>query len=243
MYLYLYAPFLRNKKYARELALIEGRVTDFGISGKISQLSQFLKFPAAVKEFGLKRLKTLVLVGDDALLEEAVNAFAKTSVILGYIPAVKSNYAPELAIPDGLAAVDALAARRIIKLDLGRIGEKYFLGKVCGEGKGLDVHTPTFSIFPKGFTRVEIVNLGDGENGNDGLLTVRVTPFKRTWWSREPEETTVLKIASCRLKAVRPISVNCGASGVVKTPIQVDIIPEAIRMIGGRRTARRVSSK
>ena len=239
MYLYLYAPFLRNKKHARDLALIEGRITDFGISGKISQLSQFLKFPAAVKEFGLKRLTTLVLIGDDALLEEAVNAFAGTSVVLGYVPVLKSIYAPELGLPEGLAAVDVIAARRIVKLDLGRIGEKHFLGKVQCEGKGLEVHTPTFSMFPKGFSRVELINLGDGETGNDGLITVRVTPFEKTWWNKEPGKSTVMRIASCRLKAARPISVHCGAAGVVKTPIQVDIIPEAIRMIVGRRIVRR----
>src|SRR3989338_3403627 len=145
MYLYLYAPFLRAKKYARELALIEGRITDFGIGGKISQLSQFLKFPAAIREFGLKRLKTLVVVGDDALLEEAVSAFACSAVAVGFVPFGESRYAQTLGISSGSKAIDIIAARRIKKCDAAMIGKEYIFGSIECEGAGIEVHTPQFS--------------------------------------------------------------------------------------------------
>jgi len=237
MYLYLYAPFLKDKKYAREIALFEGRITDFGISGKIAQLSQFLKFPAAIKEFGLKRLNTLVLVGDDALLEEAVNQFALTSTVLAYIPMTESAFASALSLPFGSAAVDALAARRIEKLDIGRVANRFFFGTLRCEGKGIELHSPTFSIFPTGYTSIEVSNLHkDSQPGTIGKLEVRTTPLESGLFKKKITTPTVLHLESCRLKAPRAISVQCGNSYTFKTPLQIDIVPSAIKMIIGNRS-------
>ncbi|MDO8505100.1 MAG: hypothetical protein Q7S48_00745 [bacterium] len=241
MYLYLYAPFLREKKYASPLALLEGRINDFGIQGKIAQLSQFLKFPAALKEFGLKRLSTLVVVGDDSLLEEAVSVANGTpGLVIGYIPMVQSNYGATLGIPQGPEAVDILAARRITKFDLGRIGERCFFGSLKAEGVGLEFHCPTFSVFPKEYAKLEIVNLGffleTGEpssDATDGLLEVSIVPFRGTMF-RKAESATHIKTVSCRLKASKPVTVTCSGLGTLKLPLQVDIIPKAIRMVVGR---------
>lgn len=244
MYLYLYAPFLKDKKYSRELALFEGRITDFGISGKIAQLSQFLKFPAAVKEFGLKRLTTLVLVGDDSLLEEAVNQFALTSVVLAYIPMAESIFAPALSLPFGSAAVDALAARRIEKLDIGRAANRFFFGTLRCEGKGIELHSPTFSIFPTGYTTIEISNLHkDNQPAAAGKLEVRATPLENGLFKKKATTPTVLHLESCRLKAPRAIPVQCGISCTFKTPLQIDIIPGAIKMIIGNRSRIPYSNK
>ena len=239
MYLYLYAPFLREKKYASLLALLEGRINDFGIQGKIAQLSQFLKFPAALKEFGLKRLATLVVVGDDSLLEEAVSAINSTpGLVLGYIPLMPSVYGNALGISQGLEAADILAARRITKLDLGRVGERYFFGSLKAEGAGLEFHCPTFSVFPKEFAKLEIVNLGPTSDAADGLLEVSITPFHGAMF-RKPEPATHIKTVSCRLKSPKPVTVTCSGLGTLKLPLQVDIIPKAIRMVVGRRSVRR----
>lgn len=239
MYLHLYAPYLRGKKYARELALVEGRITDFGISGKISQLSQFLKFPAALREFGMKKIKTLVLVGNDALLEEAVNAFALTPVTLGFVPVGESQYAKALAIPQGASAVDVLAARRIVKLDVGMMSARYFLGSISGEGQGIEVHTPQFSIFPKGRARVEVVNLGTIAEATDGLLTIEVTPLSGSLFKTRYGVPSRFYVSSCRLKSARSLKVNAGAIGTLRTPLQVDSIVGAIRMVVGRGVVRR----
>ena len=234
MYLYLYAPYLRQKKYAAELALLEGRITDFGINGKIAQLSQFLKFPAAIKEFGEKRITTLVIVGDDDLLESAVNAFVLSNIVLGFIPLGEpSQYAAALAIPHGAHGAPVLAARRINKLDLGRVENKLFLGSLRAQGAGLELHSPTFSIFPKGFSTIEIVNLKNDADATDGALDVIITPFQGGVF-KKAEAPTKIRAVSCRIKAEKPIGVQVGGHGMVKTPLQVDIIPKAIRMVVGR---------
>lgn len=234
MYLYVYAPFLRQKQYARELGIVEGQVTDFGIGGKIAQLSQFLKFPAAIKEFGAKRLITLVLVGDDALLEEAVNYLAFSEVALAYIPMTDSIYSQALSIPKGALAVQTLAARRINKLDLGQVEKKFFLGAISVKGQGIELHTPAFSIFPKDNAKFEVVNLGPGADATDGLLDVIVTPLSGSF-RKKIGDSTCFKIKSCRLKSVKPAAANCGALGIIKTPFQIDIVPKAVKMIIGSR--------
>ncbi len=239
MYLYLYAPFLKHKKYASKLALLEGRINDFGIQGKIAQLSQFLKFPAAIKEFGLKRLATLVVVGDDQMLEEAASVANEfPGLVVGYIPMAQSIYGDALGIPEGEEAVNVLAARRMQKMDLGRVGERCFLGALKAEGVGIEFHCPTFSVFPKGYTKLEIINLGSASDAMDGFLEVAITPFQGTMF-RKPQTSTCIRTVSCRLKSPKPVTVTCSGLGTLKLPLQVDIIPKAIRMIVGRRTVRR----
>ena len=235
MYLYLYAPFLRAKKYARDLALLEGRITDFGIAGKIAQLSQFLKLPAAVKEFGMKKLDTVVVVGDDTLLDDTVNLFALSNVVVAYIPMVESEYGGALHIPEGIAAADVLAARRIAKLDLGRVGERFFLGSLHCEGKTLEIHSPTFSVFSQSYISVDLVNLGEGVYPDQGALTARITPVEGSMFKKSQGVQSVLKLQSCRLKSGKPLSAKIGAQGVLKLPLQVDSSPKAIRMVVGRR--------
>ena len=268
MYLYLYASFLRSRKYQRVLSEIEGRVTDFGLSGKIIQLSQFLKFSAAVREYGLRKIGTLVVVGDDALLEEAAGLLASSPVevligrqlspvrvisrqgivkssgsvtalpVLGFIPVGErqSRIAHPLGIPEGVAACETLAARRITKLDLGRVNTHFFIHALSVSGRNLELHCPTFSIFPKGLAKIEVINLDDGADAEDGKLNVRILPIEGRFRAKlgTPTQTTVI---SCRLKALKPLLVN-GANAVLKLPLQVDIMPKAFRMIVGRRMQR-----
>jgi len=233
MYLYAYAPFLRQKKYARDLALIEGRITDFGIGGKVTQLSQFLKFPSALKEFGMKRLTTLVLVGDDMLLDEAVNYVALSNVVIGYIPIGESVFGEALSIPQGAEAVQTLAARKIERIDLGRVENRLFLGTLRVEGSGLELHSMAFSLFPKGLAVLEIVNLRQGFDAADGALDVILTPVEGVL-RKKPKTSTHIRVNSCRLKAASPLAIRVGAHGLIKTPFQIDIAPKAIRIIGGR---------
>lgn len=233
MYLYLYAPFLKHKKYASDLALFEGRVTDFGISGKVVQLSQFLKFPAAIKEFGLKRLTTLVLVGDDALFEEAISHFALSQVVLGFIPIGETIYGPALSLPAGIQAVEALAARRILKVDLGSVEKRFFLGSLRCEGSDIELHSLTYSIFPNGHAVIEVKNMGEGADPTDGLLDVSIIPFDGKVF-KKAGQASHLKLTSCRLKSQKPMTVECSGQGTLKTPLQVDIVSKAIRIIVGR---------
>lgn len=238
MYLYLVAPFLKSRQHARDLALIESRIVEYGIAGKIVQLSQFLKFPSAVREFGAKRLSTLVLIGDDALLEEAVDSFASTSVVLGFIPLRESRIAQALGIPQGEKACDTIAARRIAKLDLGKVENHSFLSSLHLQGDGLELHCPTFSIFPKGHALIEVINVGEGADPEDAKLTVRITPFSGRMLRKPLDHPTLLSAESCRLKAKTSYSVTLPREYILKLPLQIDISPQAIRIIVGRRVGK-----
>lgn len=233
MYLYFYAPHLRARQYQSQLGLIEGRVTDFGIAGKVVQLSQFLKLSAAIREYG-RRATTVVLVGDDELLEEAVTHFANTNVVAGFIPMGKSPLAEALGLPRAAAAADTLAARRIAKLDLASVGGQHFLGSAATSGSRFEIHCPTFSIFPKGVADLRVTNLGVETDPEDGLLNVRLTPIEGRF-RRMPGTPTVFTTPSLRLKSAKPLIMSFGADQRLKLPLQIDSAPKAIRMIVGRR--------
>lgn len=243
MYLYLVAPFLKSRQHAADLARIESRIVEYGLAGKIVQLSQFLKFPSAVREFGTKRLSTLVLVGDDALLEEAVDTFASSAVVLGFIPLAESRIAQALGIPQGEAACDTIAARRITKLDLGKVENHHFLSSLHLQGEGLELHCPTFSIFPKGQAIIEVVNVGAGADPEDGKLTVRITPLAGRIRRKPLDQPTLLTAESCRLKAKTAYPVTLPRQYTLKLPLQIDIFPQAIKMIVGRRVGKEKTTK
>lgn len=232
MYLYLYSDFLAAPKYAAALAEIEGRLLDFGISGKIIQLTQFLKFPAALKEYGGKKITTLVLVGDDTLLEEAVSYAAGSSLLLGFIPLTASRYGESLALSIGPLAIETLAARRLATLDCAQVGTFSFFGTLRLEGEQLEFHCPTFSVWTQGYATIEVINCGAGGNPADGLLTVKITPQKNRVFGK-PVPSSTLLVATCRIKSSATYKLR-GGSLNLKLPLQIDSIPKAIKMIVGK---------
>ena len=78
------------------------------------------------------------------------------------------------------------------------------------------------------------MNLKNGVDATDGALDVIIAPFQGGMF-KKPAEPTKFRAVSCRIKSAKPISVQVGGHGIVKTPLQVDIVPKAIRMIVGRK--------
>ncbi len=83
-------------------------------------------------------VEVLVVVGGDGAVNLAVNVLAGSGTQLGIIPAGTGNDAARsLGVPlsDPAAAADVVVAGRVRTVDLGRVGEKYFL---CVLSAGFD---------------------------------------------------------------------------------------------------------
>src|SRR3989338_2880950 len=102
MYLYLYDSFLNQKKYTSALARIETRLTDLGIGGKICRLSPLRNIKELIADELANGVKTIVVVGNDKTLSEAINFVAQHDVTLGLIPIGPNNsLAGQLGLPAG----------------------------------------------------------------------------------------------------------------------------------------------
>lgn len=138
MNVYVYDGYVNEKKYLQTVAKIETRITDLGLNGKIVRLGVMNSVFDIIENEIKKGAKTIVAVGNIALLNQCINAIAQLSRLnpiftktpLGFIPVGKKNneIADFLGISMDEAACEVISARRIQSLDLGLVEkDKYFL--------------------------------------------------------------------------------------------------------------------
>ncbi len=122
MYYYIYDSFLTAPRYRKTLERIEVHLGDFGIQGKIKRLNILHHQKEAIEESIRRGATTIVLVGNDHGIVQAIDTLVKHDVALGLIPVGKSNeirIARTLGIPPGELACEVLSRRTIARLDLG----------------------------------------------------------------------------------------------------------------------------
>jgi len=162
MYLYIYDNFLTEKKYQSQLYKIENRLVDLGIKGRVVRLN-ILKNMAEVVEDGIKQgVKTVVVVGNDVSFSKIINIVANKNIVLGIIPVDnKSKIGKILGIPPLGAACEVLAQRIIKNIDLGKVGNYYFIDSAAITNEDTTVHFSKYSIKPTHVTNiVSFNNLG-----------------------------------------------------------------------------------
>ncbi|MFZ2681599.1 MAG: diacylglycerol kinase family protein [Patescibacteria group bacterium] len=128
MYSYFYDAFLQDRKYERDLALLETRLTDLGIMGKITRLALFRDGVSVIRDEIEEGAQTLVAVGDDNTFRKAIEAVGDTRTVVGYLPmGAKGVFGELLGIPSGVAACDILSARLVQNIDVGEVNGRRFL--------------------------------------------------------------------------------------------------------------------
>jgi hypothetical protein len=189
MYIYIYDNYINQKKYDSVLARIETRITDLGLNGKIIRLGLMNSAHDAIENEARKGAKTIVAVGNDELLNQAINSLAKLSrlkiltqkIYLGFIPIAKQNntIAPSLGIEFEEKACDYLSARRIKTFDLGIANDNYFLSRAVITSHGTTVEIDkNYTIELNGAGEIGVINLpidnylppNDRSKSDDGTL-------------------------------------------------------------------------
>lgn len=131
MYVYLYDNFLRQKRYEGVLKVIETKLTDYGIAGKIIRLQNFTNAEWVIEDEIRKGAKTVVIVGNDLTFGHVLSRAAACTVTYGFLPVGPDNTIAEvLGIPEGAPAADILARRRKVRLDVGWFNNRYFVSQL-----------------------------------------------------------------------------------------------------------------
>jgi len=249
MYLYIYDSFLNDKKYLNLLSRIEARSADLEIKGKICHLN-ILKNMEEVIDDGLKQgVNTVVAVGDDQTFSKIVNIIAEKDLTLGIIPVNnESKIAQILGIPVGEAACDILAQRLIRKLDLGKINHQYFLDSATITSPHITLHFDTFQISPATkHAVVSLSNLGFLTSNqsvyqnkisipNDGLLEAIIAPIKTGFFSKNKKinKQSIFPFKKIKITSQgEPATVTIDQQAVFKTPVEVKIAPQKLKVIVG----------
>lgn len=145
MYYYIYDSFLENSKYAKMVDRIELRLSDLGISGESTKVRPLRDMKEIILEIIAQDRPTIVAVGNDhtfkTITDIILNQTEKSlaEITLGIIPVgLPNSIATALGVQAGESACDAISARIVKILDLGKINNVYFLTRAL---VGFGTHT------------------------------------------------------------------------------------------------------
>lgn len=263
MYFYLLDTFLQQKKYEREIARIETRITDLGIGGQVARLNILKDINELVQDAIKRGINTVVVIGDDQTIGKVVDVVARHDVVLGIIPVGEQlNMAKLLGIPKGEAACEILSRRITEQLDLGVANDFYFLSSL--ETSNTDVVLESdkgYRIIPlPNAERVAITNLALWEptserknafkpHPQDGVVEVVVMGKKKAQkfslmkkrkpWLVSPhdhEDVSMAPISKISIEAAPGAALTATLDGkrVIKPPIEITVAPKKLKIIVGK---------
>lgn len=242
MYYYLYDSYLADKKYMATLAKTESKLTDMGINGKINRLSFLKNIPQILKEEVNQGVKTIVIVGNDRTFSQIINIAADLNVTFGYIPIGQpDNLAKILGLPQGEDACNILSSRIIEKLDLAEINDNnYFLTslELSGDQTTINCDDSYFINLNSRNSRIIINNLAVrsdlANRSNEGKLTLIIRDRQKKFF-KTIESTSVFKCQKIKITSLQPVpAIIIDEKKIIKTPLELKILPERIRVIVGR---------
>ena len=179
MYCYVYDEALQDRRFERELAQIETRLTDLGIAGKIARLALFRDANELIRDEIRGGVTTVVAVGNDTTLRRVLDAVGDRKTVVALLPVGPQGVMTDLlGMPTGVAACDVLSARIIQDLDVGEVNGKRFLQAVhLDERSDFVVHHGAYTMKPERKASVEVRNFAAPDDAGmvspiDGRLSL-----------------------------------------------------------------------
>lgn len=241
MYFYVYDEFVQDRRYERELALIETRLTDLGIAGKIARLALFRNAEELIRDEVRRGVTTVVAVGNDTTLRKVIDAVNDAGVVIAIIPLGANNHIAEiLGVPQGVAACDVLSARLVDALDAGSVNGMRFLHTVTADNiQPMVTCEGKFRMTPVRPSGLEIRNLAHSDelgtaNPTDGRLELVLRTPRRTWLVKTKDELTRLPFVHTMLKSPQPMTLTVDGEEVRGMEFDIKVLPKQIRMVTGK---------
>lgn len=241
MYSYIYDEFLQDRRYERDLALLETRLTDLGIMGKITRLALFRDGLEVIRDEIRDGAQTIVAVGNDQTLRRAIEAVGDTRTVLGYVPMNnKSVLANLLGVPTGVAACDVLSARLVQEIDVGEVNGRRFLHALEIEGQNLVLACDdAFTVTLSGKVKLEIRNLAFPDDAGvtdptDGKFHVVARQSHFSFFGSR-KETSIFQTKKCHVFTDRHVPMLLdGGEKVQAKEFEIRAIPGRLRLVTGK---------
>lgn len=240
MYYYVYDEFVQGPKYEKELAQIETRLTDLGISGKVARLALFRDATEFIRDELKHGVKTVVAVGNDVTLRKCIDAVGDADIAVGIIPMGKelNTIAKLLGVPIGLPACDVLSARILEKVDLGIINGLRFMHSIKAESvKPFRVDCGDYSIgtvYPGSFELRNLV-FPDSElppsDPTDGMLELVVELQKRSFLFKQATGHTFMPLEKAHFVFSQEEVFSIDGEEYKTNEIEMRVIPGALKFV------------
>ncbi|MDO8625959.1 MAG: diacylglycerol kinase family protein [Candidatus Magasanikbacteria bacterium] len=250
MYVYIYDNWLRAKKFASTVKAMEIRLTDFGIAGKIVRLQNYTDAKALIDDEVRRGAKTIVVVGNDKTFGQILSGAATAGCIFGFLPVGGDNTIAEvLGIPIGADACTVLSRRRIEKLDIGWVNNRYFVSQLkAGPGQLEVFYDERFRVTGQNLLEVVVCNLQpwfwkrNSQDRNfevvhpqDGKLEAWLRPLTRKrFWGYSYEDPSIFPFSEMEIKSQEPFTVEADGKITKEIRIKIKLAPERVNMIVGR---------
>ncbi len=244
MYYYVYDEFVQDQKYERELANIETRLTDLGISGKIARLALFRDPEEMIRDEVRKGVKTVIAVGNDVTLRKVIDAVSSLGATLGIIPIGKerNSIARILGVPAGVAACDTISARIVEEIDAGKINGAQFLHQVELQAPaGVQIQCgDDFKLFIPRLSEIYLRNLASaaGEfqasHPADGKLELIIRSPQKGWFGQKNWKTSFLPVKNLQLTCEKEMVGMVDNQPIGSDVFTVYIHEKQIRLITGK---------
>lgn len=240
MYSYIYDEFLQDRRFERDLALLETRLTDLGIMGKVTRLALFRDSLDVIRDEIDGGTETIVAVGNDQTFRRIVEAVGDSQTVIGYLPiGGKNTLAELLGIPHGAAAAEVLSGRLIQHIDLGEINSRRFFHVAEAEGSNFTIDCEgSYRVSVSGRAHISIRNVAFLDDAglvdpSDGRLTI-VMRHPRFSLFRKKEDLSKLHIKKARLYAERHLRMMVDGEEVQAKEFDIRAIPGQLRLITGK---------
>lgn len=246
MHVYIYDAFLNQRRFNSVLAKIETRITDLGLNGKIARLGIIKNLQETIESEIKRGAKTIIVVGNDYIFNEAIGIMANKSIPLGLIPINDgpNKIALGLGIKFAQNACDILSARRLEKLDLVSINNNHYLmeAEISSDGTTIEIDNK-YSIQSLEPLNIKISNLsfsGKKEglkiNPNDGFFELFIEPKnEKGFFSKNSKNRkSVFSLTSLKLINTKKLNILIDGVKEIVPPADVKIIKDGVTVIVGR---------
>lgn len=241
MYVYVYDDFLQDRRYERDVSLIETRLTDLGITGNVIRLAFFRDAQQVLQQEIRKGVKTMVAVGNDTTLEKVLNAVEETRTVVGYIPITADNpFAELLGVPQGAAACDILSARLVEDLDIGEVNGRKFLHEAVMDGTGCVVSCDErYTLSVKRRAQFCFINLSAEQpevgvvSPTDGKITL-VTKLSKLALFGKKQDIGKVHVTNMRVYAPKQVTLQADGAKITAQEFSIKTLPGRLRVITGR---------
>ena len=255
MYYYVYDTFLSDKKYEKVLDKIKTTLLDLDIQGKHEKLSLLKSVDELIRDEIKRGVNTVIVLGNDKTFLKVIATIGKNNVTLGLIPIGEGNeIAKTLGIPMEEAACDVIAARKIVKFDLGKANDQYFFSnlKIDKNLSRLNIQKDQYKVVPRGnCAEFNIYNFYFPEekskfekemkrysSQDEKLeLVIRTKVTKKAWFNKKKTINPIDSIIQGKLfkiKSFEYLPVLLDGYKVIKTPVVVEMASEKLKVIVGK---------
>ncbi|MBU0614218.1 hypothetical protein KJ766_02970 [Patescibacteria group bacterium] len=241
MYFYIYDEIANESKHEREIRLIENRLTDLDITGKIGRLSLFRDPTNFIKDAIKAGATTIIAVGTDSTLRKIIDSIKGSEIVLGIIPLTKEDnkIANILGVPLGVAACDTLSKRIVEKLDIGLVSGMRFLHEAKIQvSDGMKIKSAGWTIEPPVKSVIEIRNMAAQDSmaraadPTDGRVDIVIRPTWRKFFKKDTL-ATVIPVKDAQIISKKTVDLIIDGEVFEGERFDISVLPGEISLITG----------